>query len=316
MTRKTTLSTIFALAALLPAATTAQSIDWKVFAEPFVSIAHAQSIDWKKVDAALGKTATVSGEVHRYGLPRSDLHVTLDGVADQAGARARRLGRLRADAWPGDGDGRPRSARDRDHSGHDQTARQRSRDHRHPQPHPARLRRRPSTCTSAATAIRRRWPPRSARRCRRTARRRSIRRRPPPPRPRRSISTPRSSTRSWRQGHTPTAASISSACRAAIRATEGGMAVTPGAWRRQRHQLPADRRRQGGHHRRFRGDRRRGQSADQGAARQRHRSHRDPQSHARRAAALFFMHFWANDDAMKLAQGVRAALDKTAVAQR
>ena len=42
--------------------------------------AAAQSIDWKKVDAALGKTATVSGEVHRYGLPRSDLHVSLDGV--------------------------------------------------------------------------------------------------------------------------------------------------------------------------------------------------------------------------------------------
>ena len=42
--------------------------------------AAAQSIDWKKVDVALGKTATVSGEVHRYGLPRSDLHVTLDGV--------------------------------------------------------------------------------------------------------------------------------------------------------------------------------------------------------------------------------------------
>ena len=42
--------------------------------------AAAQSFDWKKVDAALGKTATVSGEVHRYGLPRSDLHVSLDGV--------------------------------------------------------------------------------------------------------------------------------------------------------------------------------------------------------------------------------------------
>ncbi|MFB9265266.1 DUF1259 domain-containing protein [Bradyrhizobium erythrophlei] len=42
--------------------------------------ARAAEIDWKKVDAALGKTAAVSGEVHRYGLPRSDLHVTLDGV--------------------------------------------------------------------------------------------------------------------------------------------------------------------------------------------------------------------------------------------
>jgi len=27
---------------------------------------------------------------------------------------------------------------------------------------------------------------------------------------------------------------------------------------------------------------------------------------------LLFMHFWANDDAMKLARGLRAALDKTA----
>jgi hypothetical protein len=27
---------------------------------------------------------------------------------------------------------------------------------------------------------------------------------------------------------------------------------------------------------------------------------------------LFFMHFWANDDAARLAEGLRAALDKTA----
>ena len=41
----------------------------------------AKEIDWKKVDAALGKTAAVQGSVHRYGLPRSDLRVTVDGVA-------------------------------------------------------------------------------------------------------------------------------------------------------------------------------------------------------------------------------------------
>src|SRR5437763_10512646 len=44
------------------------------------SPAVAQSIDWKKVDSALGKSAAVSGDVHRYGFPRSDLQVTLDGV--------------------------------------------------------------------------------------------------------------------------------------------------------------------------------------------------------------------------------------------
>jgi hypothetical protein len=31
---------------------------------------------------------------------------------------------------------------------------------------------------------------------------------------------------------------------------------------------------------------------------------------------LFFMHFWANDDALKLARGLRAALDKTNSAKR
>ena len=41
---------------------------------------HAGEIDWAKVDAALGKTASVQGEIHRYGVPRSDLQVTLDGV--------------------------------------------------------------------------------------------------------------------------------------------------------------------------------------------------------------------------------------------
>ena len=30
---------------------------------------------------------------------------------------------------------------------------------------------------------------------------------------------------------------------------------------------------------------------------------------------LFFVHFWANDDAVKLAKGIRSALDKTAVAR-
>ena len=37
-------------------------------------------IDWAKVDAALGKTASVQGDVHRYGIPRSGLQVTVDGV--------------------------------------------------------------------------------------------------------------------------------------------------------------------------------------------------------------------------------------------
>jgi hypothetical protein len=42
--------------------------------------ADAQAIDWAKIDGTFGRTAAVSGEVHRYGFPRTDLQVTLDGV--------------------------------------------------------------------------------------------------------------------------------------------------------------------------------------------------------------------------------------------
>src|SRR5258705_3224402 len=58
----------------------AQKIDWQIFSEPFVTSAHAQEIDWQKVDDALGRKPAVSGDVHRYGFPRTDLTVTLDGV--------------------------------------------------------------------------------------------------------------------------------------------------------------------------------------------------------------------------------------------
>jgi hypothetical protein len=44
--------------------------------------ASAAEIDWSKVDQALGKKGSdQSGGVHKYGLPRSDLKVTVDGAA-------------------------------------------------------------------------------------------------------------------------------------------------------------------------------------------------------------------------------------------
>ena len=44
--------------------------------------AHPAEIDWKKVDEAIGKTAPAqAGGIHRYGIPRTDLQVTVDGVA-------------------------------------------------------------------------------------------------------------------------------------------------------------------------------------------------------------------------------------------
>src|SRR6516164_7891990 len=45
-----------------------------------VAAAEAQSIDWAKVDGVFGRASAVGGSVHRWGFPRSDLQVTLDGV--------------------------------------------------------------------------------------------------------------------------------------------------------------------------------------------------------------------------------------------
>jgi hypothetical protein len=41
--------------------------------------------DWSSVDTILTRKGAVSGDVHRYGLPRSDLNVSLDGVAIKPG---------------------------------------------------------------------------------------------------------------------------------------------------------------------------------------------------------------------------------------
>ena len=45
-----------------------------------IATADAQAIDWAKIDGIFGRTGAVGGTVHRYGFPRSDLQVTLDGV--------------------------------------------------------------------------------------------------------------------------------------------------------------------------------------------------------------------------------------------
>jgi hypothetical protein len=46
---------------------------------------NAQGVDWQKVDAAIGRSAAVSGDVHRYGFPRTDLQVKVDDVAVKPG---------------------------------------------------------------------------------------------------------------------------------------------------------------------------------------------------------------------------------------
>jgi len=77
-------TTTFALMAF-SAALGVQKTEWSIIAETFISPAHAQEIDWTKVDETLGRKPAVSGDVHRYGFPRSDLSVTLDGVAIKTG---------------------------------------------------------------------------------------------------------------------------------------------------------------------------------------------------------------------------------------
>jgi len=51
-----------------------------ILSASLITAAKSQEIDWEKVDAALGRKAAVSGDVHRYGFPRTDLSVTLDGI--------------------------------------------------------------------------------------------------------------------------------------------------------------------------------------------------------------------------------------------
>jgi len=71
-------SSLFAFS--LVSGASAQKADWRIFSEPFITSAHAQEVDWQKVDDALGRKPAVTGDVHRYGFPRTDLNVTLDGV--------------------------------------------------------------------------------------------------------------------------------------------------------------------------------------------------------------------------------------------
>ena len=40
----------------------------------------SSTTDWRTVEDAMGRTGQVSGDVIRFGMPRKDLHVTLDGV--------------------------------------------------------------------------------------------------------------------------------------------------------------------------------------------------------------------------------------------
>jgi hypothetical protein len=78
---RNTLSAIAGIGAcFIVSSGSAQKLDWQVFTEPFVSTAHAQEVDWQHLNEILGRNPPASDDVRRYGFPRSDLNVTLDGV--------------------------------------------------------------------------------------------------------------------------------------------------------------------------------------------------------------------------------------------
>ncbi|KAJ8135380.1 hypothetical protein OY671_011407, partial [Metschnikowia pulcherrima] len=49
------------------------------------SAAPAEAVNWQKISETSGRKAAISGDVHRYGFPRTDLSVSLDGVTIKPG---------------------------------------------------------------------------------------------------------------------------------------------------------------------------------------------------------------------------------------
>ena len=314
--RNTILALIGAGACALAAGTNAEKIGWKNFTEPFVSTAHAQEVDWPRVNEILGRSPPASGDVHRYGFPRSDLNVTLDGVTIKPA--------LALGGWvafkPAHGgvmamgdlvllesEINPVMTKLIE-GGLEITA-----------VHNHLLRANPATFymhvgghgdpVKMATAIR---DALAASNTPLTAANQTAGTAPPTV----DLDTAQLDQIIGAKGKPN--GGVYAFCRAAPRSRQRRRhAANPGraVGRCDRHQLPADRRRQGRHHRRLRADRRRGQSGDQAlrtngievTALHSHMLDEQPR--------LFFMHFWANDDAIKLAKGLRAALDKTARAK-
>ena len=265
--------------------------------------ARSQEIDWQKVDDAMGRKAAVSGDVHRYGFPRTDLSVTLDGVAIKPALALGRLGRIQAGPWRRDGNGRPRAAGDGNQSGDAEADRRRARYHRGAQSCAARQSRRPSTCMSAVTAIPSKLQRSSAMRFR-PARRRLTRRG-------RGAAADRSRHGATRPDHRHQGPEQWRRLPVRGAAPRPDQRRRHAARARRSHgscrgdRFPAHRRRQGRDHRRLRSDGRRGQSRRSGrcgsngievTALHSHMLDEQPR--------LFFLDFRPNDDAVKLARGL------------
>ena len=78
---------LFCLAGLLGlTVVVASNIPGSIYAQMNMSAPSAGAIDWKPVDQAMGKPGThLPGNVYKFSFPRSDLQVTLGGVVLKAG---------------------------------------------------------------------------------------------------------------------------------------------------------------------------------------------------------------------------------------
>ena len=277
------------------------------------SQAHAAEIDWTKVDAALGKTASVQGEVHRYGIPRSDLQVTLDGVAIKPA--------LALGGWLGfepmqDGavvmgdlvltetEVNPVMSKLLG-SGIEITAL-----HNHLMRATPPL----STCTFMGMVIPSLWRPRSVLRSPK-ARHHSPPRQRPLPRPRKSTSTPTSLDAAIGVKGKVNGGVYQFSVPRKDAITENGMSVPPAMGTA----IAINFQPTGGGKAAITGDfvvtaeevnpmiRALRENGIEVTAIHSHMLDEQPR--------LFFVHFWANDDALKLAKGLQAALGKIAVAR-
>ena len=275
--------------------------------------AGAADTDWKRVDEVLGRPgADQPGGVHKFGLPRTDLRVTLDGVAIEP---ALALGSWLAFQPAGGGamvmgdlvltqeEVNPVMSRLAE-GGIEITALHN---------HLLRARPRRCTCTSRATATRsssrRRSAPRWSGAGRRWARRRS--RRPTRGAGERARHG-RDRARARPQGHGERRCYQVSVPRAGPVA-DGGMAVPPAMGSAEAINFQAAGEGQGGDDRRLRARGRGGQPGPARPAGARDRGHGDAQPHARRPAAAVLHALLGRGQPEKLAEGLKAALDKVAV---
>jgi hypothetical protein len=57
-----------------------------LLASAFATFAGAADVDWSRVDQAIGRKGTdPAAGIHKFSLPRSDLNITVDGIAIKPG---------------------------------------------------------------------------------------------------------------------------------------------------------------------------------------------------------------------------------------